>query len=215
MRWIFALSMFVFLIAVLFSDYSSKVENYGFSHIGLFITAIYASTVERSDIALLTLVAAICSWYWHQKHNPIMLPVDELTSQILILYSTLSIAFERKLLNFVASVLICSLSVLYSDLIVILATSAAFLWSLYKVDLYILDIVVSTIFVIVAAWQYYTATPYSHAVWHATGAVAVAVGITARSTNKYHLLGLINSPTKTSDKSTSRCKTDKELILRY
>ena len=203
--------MTVFLITVSFSDYKDHLENYGFSHIGLFITAIYASTVERSDVSLLALVAAVCSWYWHQSHNPVLLPVDELTSQVLILYSTLSIASQHKVLDLLVSVLLCSMSVLYSDWIVIAATNISFIWCLWKVELYVPDVVVSLFFVTIALSQYYIGTPYAHAVWHATGAIAVAVGITSSSNNRVHLIGLVT----VYDTPKSRCKKNTELILRY
>ena len=211
MRWIFAVSMIVFLVTVLFSDYKDHLENYGFSHVGLFILAIYASTVERSDISILALVAAVSSLYWHQTHNQVWLPVDELTSQVLILYSTLTIVSQHKVLDLLVSVLLCCLSVLYSDWIVIAATNISFIWYLWNVELYVADVVVSLVFVIIALSQYYIATPYAHAVWHATGAVAVAVGITSCSSNRVHLLGLVT----VSDTSKSHCKKDTELILRY
>jgi len=206
MRRIFFLSYLVFVSVVVFSEYryrrsdpswvSGPGENFGFSHVGLFLTACYTSVVERTDLGVLCLVAAVLSLQWHSIDNmeegQYWEEADEVASQMLIVYGVWSLLLKRwKAL--VASLAVCLCAVFIHSTAVILCVAfagAVLLCVFYRV--YWWDLIASSVFAGIAFWQYMVATSKSHAVWHACGAIAVGLGATVLSKD-WHLLGLVQT----------------------
>lgn len=178
-----------FLFIVLISPYHARpYETFGFSHAGLFILSVYATQVKRTDIALLSILAAICSIAWHSGILAMEIP-DEIAAHTLMIYTVISLTFPIHYITVgIASVATSIASVYVSNAIGIIIGLSTL--AIGRPELYWADVVMASIFTILSLAQFYHGTSRAHALWHSFGAVAVAFAATARKDSPWHLLGL-------------------------
>lgn len=193
MQTLISITFICFLFIVIVSPYHARpYETFGFSHAGLFILSIYAAEVNRSDIALLSLVAAVCSIAWHSGISAMEM-ADEITAHTLMIYTVVSLAFPTPYIEVaIASLATAIVSVYISNAIGIIIGLVAI--AIKRPPLFWYDVVLASVFAVISITQFYHGTSRGHALWHSFGAVAVAFAATAREDSQWHLLGLTHIP---------------------